>query len=148
MIKAAHQDTGFSSRSFFESSWRPWEVCGVLLHFTGKQMKAQRSSVTSPGYTLGQDSARAWAHLSDVFCSPPFATLPVSSVPVQGSLGCCGFWSSLSPSCWGPESGWDPLGFKGGGDSCVRTLSRTVEDTLVGDHVSMQLPSREAGTEW
>lgn len=42
-------------REHFESSWRLWEVNGVLPNFTGEQAKVQRSSVT--GHMLGQNLA-------------------------------------------------------------------------------------------
>lgn len=59
-----------------------------------------------------------------------------------------GLWCPLSPSCQGPEGGWDKLGFTGNGDSSVRTsLPRGMEDIVVEDHVPIQLPSGEAGTE-
>lgn len=42
-------------RECFESSWKLWEVRGVLPNSTGEQAKAQRSSVT--GHALGQNLA-------------------------------------------------------------------------------------------
>lgn len=67
----------------FELLWRPWEVWDVLPHFTGKQTKAQRSSITFTACTRGQNLALSLGlplrflpltspcHTSCFLCSPP-----------------------------------------------------------------------------
>lgn len=67
----------------FKLSGRSWEMWDVLPHFTGKQTKAQRSSITFTGYTLGQNLALSlglplWflpltspCNTSCCLCSPP-----------------------------------------------------------------------------
>lgn len=123
------------------------EVSPVLPNFTGEQAEAQGSSAT--GHMLGQNLALNLG--LPPWCLPltPFSHTACFLCDPAGQPGLLLADGLPVPIPQGPEGLWDQLGFQGSGDSSVRiSLLRGREGTLVGDYVTTELPSGEAGTGW